>query len=68
MGPTTHVGLRQRELVSTIIPKSKLRLTLVGSVYLTVDFAQNDWGSTRAAVNGLTYIPQKVSSTTSGAT
>ncbi|KAH8778303.1 multicopper oxidase-domain-containing protein, partial [Hyaloscypha sp. PMI_1271] len=32
----------------------------VNYVYLTVDFAQNDWGSTRAAVNGLTYIPQKV--------
>lgn len=29
-------------------------------VYVTVDFAQNDQGSTRAMVNGLTYLSQKV--------
>lgn len=28
--------------------------------YLTVDFAQNDWGSNRAMMNGQTYIPQQV--------
>lgn len=28
--------------------------------YLTVDFAQNDWGSNRAMVNGQTYLSQKV--------
>jgi iron transport multicopper oxidase len=61
LGSTTPMGLCQRELVSIIILQSRLRLILLGSVYLTVDFEQNDWGSNRAAMNGLTYIPQKVS-------
>jgi hypothetical protein len=61
LGSATHVGLCQRELVSLVISQGKLKLILVISVYLTVDFETNDWGSTRAMVNGLTYIPQKVS-------